>query len=55
MLGMSFRTFLVCGLLQELGGSELHGNPLSWARWFTEVCILAAAHVVQEPFLVKPM
>lgn len=25
--------------------------PLSWARWFTELCILAA-HVVQEPCLV---
>lgn len=28
MLGVSFKTFLVCGLLQELGGSELYGNPL---------------------------
>lgn len=52
MLGVIFKTFLVCGLLQELGGSELYGNPLSWALWFTELCILAAARVVQEPFLV---
>lgn len=51
MLGVSFKTFLICGLLQELGGSDLDGNPLSWARWFTELYILAAAHV-QEPFLV---
>lgn len=38
---MNFKTFPVCVLLQELGGSELYGNPLSRAWWFTELCILA--------------
>lgn len=33
-------SFLVCLLLQELGGSEPYGNPLCWT-WFTELHILA--------------